>query len=207
MCMTTPCAIMSPCSVACNHGYGHNHTADLLGLAEPSQVFMRCAIASSAGSVGSSTVAGLLASLKVVGYDMNLVAGSLPEIDVTQLRHNLRTHRDAVWQELHVSPALAPSANVRLCTYYRWFWPFAQAATILRLPISHTAMRPLLMVRIGCHGLAVDLGWGSGIARAEWSCAMCGAWTCRLYFRVYIACSALCGRTTWCSCPGLCVML
>ena len=63
----------------------------------------------------SGYVAGLVASLRMVGYDMILAAGSLPEIDVTQLHHNLRTCRDEVWQELHVSPCLAPSANARLC--------------------------------------------------------------------------------------------
>ena len=97
---------------------------------------------------------------------MIMAAGSLPEIDVTQLRHNLQTRRDEVWQELHVSPSLAPSANARLYTYFRWFQAFAQAAMILRLPISHTAMRQLLLFRTGCPGLAVDLGRGSGIARA-----------------------------------------
>ena len=85
----------------------------------------------------------------VVGYDVILAAGSLPEIDVTKLRHNLRTRGDEVWQELHVSPRLAPSANAHLCTYFRWFQPFARAATILRLPISHTAMRQLLCSELG----------------------------------------------------------
>ena len=47
---------------------------------------------------------------------MILVAGGLPEIDITQLRHNLQTRRDEDWQELHVSPRLAPSAHARLCT-------------------------------------------------------------------------------------------
>ena len=69
--------------------------------------------------VRSGYVAGLVASLRVVGYDIILAAGSLPEIDVTQLHHNLRTRRDEVWQELHVSPRLAPSANARLCKYFR----------------------------------------------------------------------------------------
>ena len=82
---------------------------------------------------------------------------------------------DEVWQELHVSPHLAPSANARLCTNHRWTQPFAQASRIPRLPISHTALRQLLLLRTGRHGLAVDLGRGSGIAKAEWSCALCGA--------------------------------
>ena len=134
------------------------------------------AVQLAVNGVRSGYVAGLVASLRVVGYAMILAAGSLPEIDVTQLyHHTLRTRRDEVWQELHVSSRLAPSANARLCTYFRWFQPFARAATILRLPISHTAMWQLLLFRTGCHGLAVDLGRGSGIARAERSCAMCGA--------------------------------
>ena len=189
------------------------------------------AVQLAASGVRSGYVAGLVASLRAVGYDMILVAGSLPEIDVTQLaapRHNLiRTCRDEIWQELHVSPRLAPSANARPCTYHRWFQPFAQAATILRLPISHTAMRQLPLFRTGCHGLAVDLSRDSGIARAERLCALCGAcprdevhlvfecaalWMLRddmptLYSRVYIACGASCGRTAWYSCPELCVML
>ena len=139
----------------------------------------------------------------------------------------LQTCRDEVWQELHVSPRLAPSTNASLCTFHRWFQPFAQAATILRLPISHTAMRQLLLFRTGCHGLAVDLGRGSGIARAKRSCALCGAcpgdemhlvFECAalqmlrddmptLFQGVDIACGASCGRTTWCSCPDVCVML
>ena len=133
------------------------------------------AVQLAVNGIRSGYVAGLVASLRVVGYDMILAAGSLPEIEVTQLRHNLRTRRDEVWQELHVGPRLAPSVNARLCTYFRWFLPFARAATILRLPISHTAMRQFLLFRSRCHGLAVDLGRGSGIARAERSCTLCGA--------------------------------
>ena len=94
------------------------------------------AVQLAVNGVRSGYVAGLVASLRVVGYDIILAAGSLPEIGVTQLHHSLRTRRDEVWQELHVSPRLAPSANACLCTYFRWFQPFARAATILRLPIS-----------------------------------------------------------------------
>ena len=61
------------------------------------------------------TVVGLVAALRDVGYDMILTAGSLPEVDVTVLRHNLRAHRDAVWQQLPVSPCSAPSASAHLC--------------------------------------------------------------------------------------------
>ena len=68
--------------------------------------------------VRSGFVAGLVAPLRIVGYDMSLVAGSLPDIDVAQLRHRPRARRDEVWQELHVSPRLAPSANACLCTYH-----------------------------------------------------------------------------------------
>ena len=131
------------------------------------------AVQLAVSGVRSGLAAGLVPSLRVVGYEMSLVAGSLPEIDITQLRHNLRTCRDEVWQELHVSPRLASSTNARLCTYYRWFQPFAQAATILRLPI-HTAMRHLLLFRTGCHGLAVDLGRGNGI-ESRTVLRLCGA--------------------------------
>ena len=96
------------------------------------------AVQLAVNGVRSAHVAGLAASLRWVGYDTILAAGSLPENGVTRLRHNLRTRRDEVWQELHVRPHLAPSANARLCTYFRWFQPFAQAATNLRLPISHS---------------------------------------------------------------------
>ena len=49
-----------------------------------------------ARGVRSGYAAGLVASLRAVGYAMILVAGGLPEIDVPQLRHNLRTCRDEV---------------------------------------------------------------------------------------------------------------
>ena len=81
-------------------------------------------------------MAGLVASLTLNGYDMILVGGSLPEVDATQPRQNLRTRSTRVWQELHVSLRLAPSANAHLCTYYRRFKPFAPAATTVRPPIS-----------------------------------------------------------------------
>ena len=44
-----------------------------------------------------------------VSYGMNSRAGKLPETDLTQLRHHLRTHGDEVWQCLHVSHHLAVS--------------------------------------------------------------------------------------------------
>ena len=119
------------------------------------------------GALRSGYVADFMAALRDVGYDMVLTAGSLPVFNITQLRHHLQTHRNAVWQQLHVSPRLAPSANARLCTYDRWFRPFIMQSSILRLPISHTAMRQLFLLRTSCHGLPVDLGRGSGVARAD----------------------------------------
>ena len=82
---------------------------------------------------------------------MVLTACSLPEIDITQLRHKLRTHRDAVLQQLHVSLRSAPSASTRLCTYDLWFRPSNMQSSILRLPVSQTAMQYLLLFRTGCH--------------------------------------------------------
>ena len=81
---------------------------------------------------------------------------------------------DAVWQQLHVSPSSTPSANARLCTYDRWFRPFNMQSSTLRLPVLHTAMRQLLLFRIGCHGLPDDLGRGSGVAWADRACMLCG---------------------------------
>ena len=101
-----------------------------------------------------------------VDSDMVLTAGNLSQVDITQLRHDLRTHRDEVWQQLHICPRSAPSANARLCTFDRWSRPFNRQSSILRLPVPHTAMRQLLLFRTGCHGLPVDLGRGSGVARA-----------------------------------------
>ena len=46
--------------------------------------------------VRSGFVAGLLASLRAFVYDTSLVAGSLLDIDVTQLRHELQPRRDKV---------------------------------------------------------------------------------------------------------------
>ena len=53
---------------------------------------------------------------------------------------------------------------MHVCSYYRWSQPFAQTASILRLPICQTAIRLLLCLMTSCkghgkcHGLAVDLG-------------------------------------------------
>ena len=65
----------------------------------------------------SEYVVGLVASLRVFGYGLEFAAGTLPEIDVTQLRHD-RTHGIEVWQELHVSPCLACSSDALSGTKY-----------------------------------------------------------------------------------------
>ena len=55
---------------------------------------------------------GVRAGLWLVWWllcDLLLMIGSWRLI--TQLRHDLRTHRDGFRQELHVSPRLVPSAN------------------------------------------------------------------------------------------------
>ena len=128
----------------------------------------------TAWGLRSGYVAGSMTALRDVGYDTAFfTAGSLPEVDITQLRHNLRTHRDAVWQQLHVSPCSAPSADTRLFPCDRWFRPFNLQSSTLRLPVSHTAMRQLLSFRTGCHGLPIDLGRGSGVARADRACMLC----------------------------------
>ena len=66
----------------------------------------------------SSYVAGLVAALRDVGNVVVQTAGSLLEVNIAQLRHNLRTHGDAVWQQLHVSRRSALSANAYLCTHH-----------------------------------------------------------------------------------------
>ena len=59
--------------------------------------------------------------------------------------------------------------------YYMWFQPLAWAATILRLPTAHTAMRQVPLFRFGCHGLEMDMGKGSGSSRPKWYCTLCRA--------------------------------
>ena len=54
------------------------------------------------GGWRSCCVAGVVAAVWDIRHDMVLTAHSLPEVD-TQLRYNL-PHRDAVWQQLRVSP-------------------------------------------------------------------------------------------------------
>ena len=78
------------------------------------------AVQLAVSGVRSGFVPGLVASPRIIESDMVLKSGSLPEVYVTQLRHDLRTRRNEVWQELHVSPRLAPSANARLCGYYSY---------------------------------------------------------------------------------------
>ena len=123
------------------------------------------AVQLAVNGVRSAYVAGLVASLRVVGYDMILAAGSLPENDVTRLRHNLRTRRDEVWQELHVRPRLAPSANARLCTYFRWFQPFAQAATSLRLPMLTRRIGSCFFSELGA--MVLQWTWAGAVALLE----------------------------------------
>ena len=49
--------------------------------------------------------------------------------------------------------------------------------SIWRLPVSHTAMRQLLLVRPGCQGFPGDLGRGSGVcyvgAALVTNCILC----------------------------------
>ena len=107
--------------------------------------------------VCSGCVAGLVACLRAGGYEIILAAGSLPGSDVTQLCHRMRTHGDEV-----------------LCTNYSWYQPCAPAAMILRLPLSHTALRQLPLFKIRRHGHAMDVNNCSGTARAK-RCTLCGA--------------------------------
>ena len=129
------------------------------------------AVRLTVGGLRSGFVAGLVAALRDDGYGMVLTAGSLPEVNITQLRHNVRAHRDTVWQQLHVSPRSAPSAKARLCTYDKWFRPF-------NMQSSNTAMRQLILFRTSCPGLPVDLGRCSGVARADRACVLCGRCPC-----------------------------
>ena len=89
----------------------------------------------------SGYVAGLMTALRDGGYDM-VSPGSLPEGDITQLRHDLRTLRDVVWLQLHINPRLAPSANARLCTFDRWFRPCNMQSSILSLLACNAGKLP-----------------------------------------------------------------
>ena len=46
-------------------------------------------------------------------------------------------------------------------------------SSILRLLVSHAAMQ-LLLLRTSRHGVPTDLGRGSGVARADRACMLCG---------------------------------
>ena len=185
------------------------------------------AVQLAVNGVRSAHVAGLAASLRWVGYDTILAAGSLPENGVTRLRHNLQTCRGEVWQELHVRPRLAPSANARLCTYFRWFQPFAQAATNLRLPISHGDAAVAFSQKLGA--MVLQWTWAGAVALLEQNgLALCVGLALEMRCTLCFECAALqvlrddmptlfqgvrsmrcfcVAGTSWCSCQDLCVML
>ena len=85
-----------------------NNLATSSGLHHRDDIY---AVRLTVGSLRSGYVAGSAAAIRGSGYDMVLTAGSLPEVDFTQLIYLLRTHRDAVRRQLHASPRSAPSAN------------------------------------------------------------------------------------------------
>ena len=51
----------------------------------------------------------LVAAVRDIVHGMVSIAGSLPKIEIAQLRHHLRTQRDAVWQ--HTSPMLTITSH------------------------------------------------------------------------------------------------
>ena len=115
--------------------------------------------------VRSGYVAGLVAPLKISGHDMILTA----------FRFALNCGLIRVRASRVCRSAPAWRLQQRLWTYCMWYQSFARAATILRLPLSHTALRQLPLFSTGCPGLAMNSGRGSGVARAGWSCTLCGA--------------------------------
>ncbi len=80
----------------------------------------------------------------------------------------------SVWQGLHKSPWLAPSARAKLCTYFHWL---AQPDRVLvepyfELPRSFTKLRLLFQFRMGSHLLPVEQGRSErpGVPRTSRSC-------------------------------------
>ena len=99
----------------------------------------------------------------------------MQEIDIGQLQGMLRNGRQHVWDGLDVCPRTAPSQGARVCTYGRWFRkPSWAGASLLRLPLTHTAMQRVLRFRTGCHGLPKDVGSQHGVPRHQRVCELCG---------------------------------
>jgi hypothetical protein len=73
-------------------------------------------------------------------------------------------HHDAAWGGLAADPRTAPSANVTMCTYHRWFamdlpvagehWLMPPHLTTPRVPWHHAMS--VSRLRTGCHELAVQ---------------------------------------------------
>ena len=103
--------------------------------------------------------------------------GDVGTIDVLAFRKAMPFQEMSIWQGLHMSPRIAPSACAKLCTYFRWF---AWADRMLvepynELPMSITKLRLLFHFRMGSRLLPVEQGLLArpGVPRHSRSCTFC----------------------------------
>ena len=119
-------------------------------------------------------LAGLSEALQAAGYEFQ--PQQLGCIDIGQLRGQLRDGQNRVWGDLGICPRTTPSQGAKQCTYEWWFRrPAWNAASPLRLPLTHAAMQRFLRFRTGRHGLPKDLGSQTGVPRSQRLCQLCGA--------------------------------
>ena len=106
----------------------------------------------------------------------------MDHIDLGCLERKLQCQQSCVWDDQHVCPRTCPSSGAKLCTYYRWFFPFhrpyrlsMRSPHVLRLPLSARRMRQFRRFRMGCHGLPKDSGsWGpQRVPRVHRVCQKC----------------------------------
>ena len=120
-------------------------------------------------------LADLSEALQAAGYDFQLQQHE--GIDIGQLRGLQRDRRDTAWDSLgHLTTHSSYPQGAKQCTYGRCFRrPAWNAASPLKLPLTHAAMQHFLRFRAGYHGLPKAIGSQTNVPRRQRLCQLCGA--------------------------------
>ena len=102
--------------------------------------------------------AGLMKQYAGLGMPSSFSSSGINALNSLGFLANVEGQHRKVWDDLHVSPRLAPSKGAILCRYFAWFFRPSQLhfEPYLDIPVSVSRLRSLMQFWMGSHSLPLE---------------------------------------------------
>ena len=104
--------------------------------------------------------AGIDKQFRDLGMGSPFVSSGIGALDSLGFMSRSAKRREQVWENLHVSPRIAPSKGPKLCMYHHWFGRPSNLRFehYYELPMGISKLQALVQFRHGSHTLPIEQG-------------------------------------------------